>query len=211
MIKYKTVEKEASAEQVIEKSRFITYIAPVTSREEAEVFIKKIKERHKDATHNVPAYVIGDKAELHWASDDGEPSGTSGMPMLHLLTGEGLTNVVVVVTRYFGGIKLGTGGLSRAYAGSARLGIDAAGICAMQDINVLKFKIDYSLYGKLQNLESGDSFTIKDTDFTDAVRLTIEVPEEDTERLLGILSDLTNGACTRDSISIEKTLGKCKI
>ena len=109
MVNYKTVAEEASAEQIIEKSKFIGYIRSVESRDEAEAFIKEIRTMHKNATHNVPAYIIGEKSQLQWASDDGEPSGTSGAPMLHLLAGEGITSVVIVVTRYFGGIKLGTG------------------------------------------------------------------------------------------------------
>ncbi|MFR8853902.1 MAG: IMPACT family protein, partial [Oscillospiraceae bacterium] len=111
---YKTVEKEASASQIIEKSKFITYVKPVSSKEEADAFIAEIRKKHKDATHNVPAMVIGDKMQLQWASDDGEPQGTSGAPMVKLLTSEEITDTVIVVTRYFGGIKLGTGGLVRA-------------------------------------------------------------------------------------------------
>ena len=128
MILYKTVAGEATAEQTIEKSRFITYVKPVSSREEADAFVKEIKAKHKDATHNVPAMVIGDKMQIQWASDDGEPSGTSGAPMVQMLVSEEITNVCLVVTRYFGGIKLGTGGLVRAYTSSAKLGIEAAGI-----------------------------------------------------------------------------------
>ena len=211
MIKFKTVEKTASAEQTIEKSKFITYISPASSVAEAEAFIAAIREKHRDATHNVPVYIIGEKSELQWASDDGEPSGTSGAPMLHLLEGEEITNVVIVVTRYFGGIKLGTGGLSRAYTGSAKLGIDAAGICGMQDISILKFSLDYSYYGKLKNLEDSDVFTIVNTDFTDVVEVTLEAPEEDTARIVEIITDLTNGRCREVDIDLEKKLGKCKI
>ena len=125
---YSTVAKEASAEQTIEKSRFITYVRPVSTREEADAFIAEIKKKHKDATHNVPAMVIGEGFQIQWASDDGEPQGTSGAPIVQMLVQEGITNVAVVVTRYFGGIKLGTGGLVRAYTSSAKLGLEAAGI-----------------------------------------------------------------------------------
>lgn len=106
MLLYKTVAGRAQAEQEIEKSRFIAYIAPVSSKEEGDAFIASIRAKHKDATHNVPAMVIGDKMQVQWASDDGEPQGTSGAPMVQLLTQEGITNVCIVVTRYFGGIKL---------------------------------------------------------------------------------------------------------
>ncbi|HUM55793.1 MAG TPA: YigZ family protein, partial [Bacillota bacterium] len=105
---YKTVAGEASARQTIEKSRFIARIKPVSSKKEADDFIEGIRKKNKDATHNVPAMVLGDKFQIQWASDDGEPQGTSGAPILYMLIREGITNVVVVVTRYFGGIKLGT-------------------------------------------------------------------------------------------------------
>ena len=114
MILYKTVGKAAQAEQIIEKSRFITHVRPVTSREEADSFFAEIKKEYKDATHNVPAMVIGDKFQIQWASDDGEPQGTSGAPIVQMLVNEEITNVALVVTRYFGGVKLGTGGLVRA-------------------------------------------------------------------------------------------------
>ena len=130
---YKTVEKEASASQIIEKSKFITYVKPVSSKEEADAFIAEIRKKHKDATHNVPAMVIGDKMQLQWASDDGEPQGTSGAPMVKLLTSEEITDTVIVVTRYFGGIKLGTGGLVRAYTSSAKMGLESAGVCGVYE------------------------------------------------------------------------------
>ena len=126
---YSTVLKQAQAEQIIEKSRFIAYVSPASTKEEADAFIASIRKKHKDATHNVPAMVLGEKFQVQWASDDGEPQGTSGAPMVQLLVSEGITDVVIVVTRYFGGIKLGTGGLVRAYTSSAKLGLEAAGVC----------------------------------------------------------------------------------
>ena len=153
MVYYKTAAKYGEVEQTIEKSRFIGYIKPVQNREEAEAFIAEIRALHRSATHNVPAYVIGEKSEMQWASDDKEPSGTAGAPILHLLNGEGITNVAVVVTRYFGGIKLGTGGLARAYGGTARLALDAAGVAEVKEMDLLTFGIDYTYYGKIQNSE----------------------------------------------------------
>ncbi|MCR4601386.1 MAG: YigZ family protein [Clostridia bacterium] len=211
MLKYKTIKKEATAEQVIERSRFISYIASAGSREEAEAFIASIKEKHRDATHNVPAYIIGPGLELQWASDDGEPSGTSGAPMLHLLSGQGITNVVIVVTRYFGGIKLGTGGLMRAYTSSARLALEAAGICGVQDMSILRFRIDYRLYGKLQNMEAEGKFRIADAQFTDAVEMTLELPLENEQEIRGIISELTNGAVNEKNMETEHTLGKFEL
>lgn len=149
---YKTVRREAEATQTIEKSKFIAYVKPVESKEEAEAFIAAIRKKHRDATHNVPAMVIGDKFQIQWASDDGEPQGTSGAPMVQMLVKEGVTNVVVVVTRYFGGIKLGTGGLVRAYTSSAKLGLAAAEVCSVQEICSMNVTVDYTYLQKLQNM-----------------------------------------------------------
>ncbi len=211
MVYYKTVAGYAEAEQTIDKSRFISYIKPVESREEAESFIKEIRTMHKSATHNVPAYVIGDKSQLQWASDDGEPSGTSGAPMLHMFVGEGITNVCVVVTRYFGGIKLGTGGLVRAYTSSARLALEAAGICEVKELDLIKFKIDYSYYGKVQNWEQEGTFVIVDSVFQDKVELTLQTDPENTQSIINMLSELTGGVCNNNTIVVEKILGKNQI
>lgn len=151
---YKTVRKQAEAVQVIDKSRFIAHVFPVESREEADAFLAEIREKYKDATHNVPAMVIGDKSQIQWASDDGEPQGTSGAPMVQMMVKEGLTNLIVVVTRYFGGIKLGTGGLVRAYTSSAKLGLEAAGVCSVREMAELTVKIDYPYLAKIQNMVS---------------------------------------------------------
>ena len=151
---YKTVRKQAEAVQVIDKSRFIAHVCPVESREEADAFLAEIREKYKDATHNVPAMVIGDKSQIQWASDDGEPQGTSGAPMVQMMVKEGLTNLIVVVTRYFGGIKLGTGGLVRAYTSSAKLGLEAAGVCSVREMAELTVKIDYPYLAKIQNMAS---------------------------------------------------------
>ena len=151
---YKTVRGESEVTQIIEKSKFIAHVRHVETREEADEFVSEIRSRYKDATHNVPAMVIGDKFQIQWASDDGEPQGTSGAPMVQMLVKEGITNIAIVVTRYFGGIKLGTGGLVRAYTGSAKAGIEAAGICSVQEICSVKIKTDYPYLAKLQNMAS---------------------------------------------------------
>ena len=144
MILYKTVAGEAITERIISKSRFVSHVKPIGSKEEGELFIKKIKTEYKDATHNVPAIVVGEKQQIKWASDDGEPQGTSGAPMLHYLVEEGLTNLAIVVTRYFGGIKLGTGGLVRAYTSGARAVVEAAGIVKAKEMNRIRAEIEYS-------------------------------------------------------------------
>jgi len=200
---YKTILKEAVAEQIIEKSKFITYVKPVETKEEADEFISQIKSKHKDATHNVPAMVIGEKSQIQWASDDGEPQGTSGAPMVQMMVKEGLTNLVVVVTRYFGGVKLGTGGLVRAYTSSAKLGIEAAQICSVREICEIKIKTDYSYLAKLQNMSydrlvpelQGEDlqFVIGDIEYTDKIILRIFVLPEDEKNALNMVANLTSG------------------
>lgn len=194
---YSTVMKEASAEQVIERSRFIAYVSPAASREEAEAFIASVRKKHKDATHNVPAMVLGDKMQIQWASDDGEPQGTSGAPMVQMLVKEGITNTVVVVTRYFGGIKLGTGGLVRAYTSSAKLGLEAAGVCDMEEMTVLTCEMEYSHLAKVQNMagEGGGGYAIEDIRYTDVVTLDISCLPENAESVESLLANLTAGRC----------------
>lgn len=205
MIQYKTAAKEAHAEQIIEKSRFIAYVKPVETKEEADAFIAKIRAEHKTATHNVPAFVIGDQFQLQWASDDGEPQGTSGAPMVQMLVKEEITNVVIVVTRYFGGIKLGTGGLVRAYTSSAKLGLEAAGICQVKEMSVLQFKVDYSYLSKVQNLAQGGKFSIMDTVYEADVTLKIVTEIEDAEEIKTLFTNLTAGSAVLISQSTELT------
>lgn len=207
MIQYNTIQKEGSAEQTIDKSRFIAYVCPVDSKEEADVFIAKIKAKHKDATHNVPAMVIGDKFQIQWASDDGEPQGTSGAPMVQMLVKEGLTNLVVVVTRYFGGIKLGTGGLVRAYTGSAKLGIEAAGLCAVKDMCLVSVKLDYTYLSKLQNLSQNENFEILDLIYEDLVKAVLSVEPERKEDLRKLIANLTSGT----SVFLEEKIEQIKV
>ena len=193
MNRYTTVAKEASAEQVIDRSRFIAHIARAFSKEEADAFIAGIRAQYKDATHNVPAFIVGEKSELKWTSDDGEPQGTSGPPMLQMLEREGLTNLVCVVTRYFGGIKLGTGGLVRAYTSSAKLALEAAGIHAVRDVVKMTLEIPYTLLGKVQNLEKSEPFTIEETTYTDTVTLDLSMDLEDAERVRALFMEVSAG------------------
>ncbi len=189
---YSTVRGEGQAEQIIDKSRFIAYVSPAETKEEADAFIASIKKKHKDATHNVPAMVIGDKFQIQWASDDGEPQGTSGAPMVMMMVNAGITNVCVVVTRYFGGIKLGTGGLARAYTSSAKLGLEAAGICEVWEQSCLTFSFDYTYLAKLQNM-AGDLFEIQDLRYTDVVEADLTCDPEKTLELQGLITNLTQG------------------
>ena len=199
MERYRTIKERASAEQIIEKSRFIAHISPAETKEAADAFIAEIKASYKDATHNVPAMVIGESQQIQWASDDGEPQGTSGAPMVQLIVSEGLTNVVVVVTRYFGGVKRGTGGLVRAYSSSARLAIDKAGICSVCDIRSLRVDVDYSSYEKIKRSsaetldQSSTAFIIEDAEYTDRVGLTLLTLEENGDSLAEMIVNMTGG------------------
>ena len=205
---YKTVRKQAEAVQVIDKSRFIAHVCPVESREEADAFLAEIREKYKDATHNVPAMVIGDKSQIQWASDDGEPQGTSGAPMVQMMVKEGLTNLIVVVTRYFGGLKLGTGGLVRAYTSSAKLGLEAAGVCSVREMAELTVKIDYPYLAKIQNmaseqldLEEADregeenlsNFRIANIQYTDKIDMKIQTFPGSLKNVELLFQNITSG------------------
>lgn len=209
MERYRTVKKAATTESVIERSRFIAHVAPVPDRESADEFVREIKSRYKDATHNVPAMVIGDKQQIQWASDDGEPQGTSGPPIVQLIVSEGLTNVAVVVTRYFGGIKLGTGGLVRAYTGSARKAIEEAGICSVCDVSLIKFAVDYSSFERLRKSASEeisddpDSFVIEDVEYIDKVVMTLIVQNEGRDGLVQMITNVTGG---KGKVTEEKSV-----
>ena len=195
MLLYKTVAGRAQAEQEIEKSRFIAYIAPVSSKEEGDAFIAEIRAKHKDATHNVPAMVVGDKMQIQWASDDGEPQGTSGAPMVQLLTGMELTNVCIVVTRYFGGTKLGTGGLVRAYSSSARLAVEAAGIREVKEMTVVDISIEYTYLAKLQNVARERGWLIEDEVYEDKVKMKLICASEEADTMMKMLAEITAGSC----------------
>lgn len=202
MILYKTVKEEAIAEQVIDKSRFITHVCPVETKEEADEFIKKIKMEHKSATHNVPAMVIGEKFQIQWASDDGEPQGTSGAPIVQMLVNEGVTNVAVVVTRYFGGIKLGTGGLVRAYTSSAKLGIEAARVCEVKELTCLEVKMDYTYLQIFQNMAKNQPFEIGEIKYEEKITINFLTEPENVASIREHIAGVTSGTAV---VISEKT------
>jgi uncharacterized YigZ family protein len=191
--KYKTVRQQSSAEIVIKKSRFIGYAKPVESEEEAVAFINEIKQLHKQATHNCSAYMVGERDQFQKASDDGEPSGTAGKPILEVIKHKGIKNVAVVVTRYFGGIMLGAGGLVRAYTDGAVAGIEAAD----EIVNVLHREVfvdvDYTWYGKLENELHGKGTRVGGTDFTDRVIVRCLPKAPEAEAFIAWITDLTQG------------------
>lgn len=189
---YRTVLKEASAEFIEKRSRFIASVKPVKSEEEALLFLDSLKKKYWDAKHNVYAYII-EENNIQRYSDDGEPAGTAGVPVLDMIKKEGLSNLVVVVTRYFGGILLGTGGLVHAYSKSAKLGVEAAEPIDMVLCRDVKIYLDYSLLGKVQNEILGKNLKITDTEYTDSIILSVRVPEENAESFKDYMIDKTNG------------------
>lgn len=193
MVLYKTIKREAVCEQIIEKSRFIAHIAPVESREEAENFINAIKKEHKSATHNVPVMVIGDKMQLQWASDDGEPQGTSGFPILSMLVNENITNVAIVVTRYFGGIKLGTGGLVRAYTSSAKKALESAGTAEATEVVKATVEADYTYLSAIQKQESTGAFKIGNIEYGEKIVLECLTEKENLANMIERIAEATYG------------------
>jgi uncharacterized YigZ family protein len=194
---YGTVLGPGTAEQTIERSRFICYVSPASTREEAEEFFAAIRKKHKDATHNVPAMVIGDKMQIQWASDDGEPQGTSGAPMVQMLVSSGITNVAVVVTRYFGGIKLGTGGLVKAYGNGAKGVLAAADEAGLFEELVAKkdfsFTTDYSLYKLIKNNMELFHISSLTEDFGTEIKITGQIHESEYQVFISKLLDISNG------------------
>src|SRR5690606_25124634 len=171
-----TAGSSASAELLIQKSRFIGYAARAESEQEALDFINSIKEQHRSANHNCSAYLLGEHDSIQKANDDGEPSGTAGVPMLEVLKKKELKDTVIVVTRYFGGIKLGSGGLIRAYGKAASEALKAAGIVERRLHLIMKVSIDYTWLGKVENEVRQSVYPLKDIQYTDGVSLLVHVP-----------------------------------
>ena len=209
MVLYKSIYEYAEAEYIVEKSRFIAHASPAETTEEAKLFVAEIKEKYKDATHNIPAFIVGPGMEHQWASDDGEPQGTSGMPVLKLISASELTNVVIVVTRYFGGIKLGTGGLARAYTHAAKLAIEEAGICEVREGVSLTYKFDYTYLSKLQSIADDSGFAIEDIKYTEVIEATLSCMSEESERIKSLVADISGGKA--ELINEEIKLAKYRI
>jgi uncharacterized YigZ family protein len=191
--RYYTVKGYGEHEIVIQKSRFIAYVNRVQTEEEAQTFIQEIKKKHWDATHNCSAYMIGENNQIQKANDDGEPSGTAGVPMLEVLKKKDLKDTVVVVTRYFGGIKLGAGGLIRAYGKATSEGIKATGVVERKLMRVMHTKIDYTWLGKVENELRSSIYQIKDIHYLDQVEIETYVEENQTASFTDWMTELTNG------------------
>lgn len=195
---YKVLYSEATAEFAEKKSRFISYLKPVETEEEAAEFIDSIKKKHWDARHNCSAAVIGKNNEFSRCSDDGEPSGTAGKPMLEVLIGEKIHNMAVVVTRYFGGTLLGTGGLVRAYQRSVKEGLAVAKILEKTTGFKLCIETDYNGVGKIQYLAAQAGVFILDSEYSDKVLMSIMVSKEDAEGFIKKVTEATNGQAKID-------------
>ena len=205
---YRTVEQLGQDEVVIEKSTFIGYAKPVENEEAALAFIQEIKKKHRDATHNVPAYVLGEHNEVQRCNDDGEPSGTAGVPVLEVLKKENVRNVAIVVTRYFGGIKLGTGGLVRAYTKGAKIALESAKIITRVLYQTVIISVDYTLLGSLQNQLKLKQYGIRDDVYEDVVHLHVWVEEEDVPNFKAQVIEWTNGrAAIADGELCYRTVG----
>lgn len=199
-----TIKNDFIFEEEIKKSRFICHLKRVTSEEEARDFITSIKKQHHKANHNVSAFTIGEHQEIQRSSDDGEPSGTAGVPMLEILKKRELTNLVAVVTRYFGGIKLGAGGLIRAYAGSVNHTIDAVGLVKIVEQTQLDLHMDYGLFDNVSRYLATAGLAIADSVFTDKVVISVFADTADIEDLKLDLIEQFHG-------KLELTVGDKKL
>ena len=203
-MEYRTIRQDGQAQEEIKKSRFICHAKRVYSEEEARDFIAAIKKEHYKATHNCSAFIVGEKSEIKRTSDDGEPSGTAGVPMLGVMENHQVTNVCFVVTRYFGGTKLGAGGLIRAYAGSVALAIKEIGLIEIKEQAGLRLKMSYSQYQNFDNFLKAEDLTEFDTEFTDLVATTIYIDKQEKEPLEQKLVEFFNGKIQIDDQGLRE-------
>lgn len=190
---YYTVKGYGEHEIEIQRSRFIAYIQRAETEEEAQEFIQMIKKKNWNATHNCSAYMIGENDQIQKANDDGEPSGTAGVPILEVLKKKHLKNTVVVITRYFGGIKLGAGGLIRAYGKATSEGLNATGIVERKLMRIMHTTIDYTWLGKIENELRSSVFQIKEIHYLDKVEIETYVEEAQTEEFHEWMTEMTSG------------------
>lgn len=189
---YRTLRQSGSDELIIQKSRFIGYAAPCETEEDALAFLQQIRTKHKDATHNCYAYVIGRNMGVMRYSDDGEPGGTAGLPIMEVIKAQGVTNCCVVVTRYFGGILLGAGGLVRAYTQGCAVALKAAQVVVMEPSRQYLCEVAYPLWDKVQHTLRTLPVQLLSTEFTTAVTFTLLVREKDSGSVLSTLTQTTD-------------------
>ena len=195
-MEFRTIKEDGQVQEEIKKSRFICHAKRVYSEEEARDFITAIKKEHYKATHNCSAFIVGERSEIKRTSDDGEPSGTAGVPMLGVLENHNLTNVCVVVTRYFGGIKLGAGGLIRAYAGSVALAVKEIGIIEIKEQVGIQIHMTYAQYQEYGNFLKEHNLIELETNFTDQVDTMIFIDKEKKDGIKSDLIEFFNGKVT---------------
>ena len=197
---YKIVIEGGEGEIVEKKSRFIATVQPVETEEEAVAFIESMKKKYWDARHNCSAFVIGSRNEITRCSDDSEPSGTAGRPMLEVLLGQEVHNVAVVVTRYFGGVLLGTGGLVRAYTRAVQEGLANSQVATLAFGTEVKVETDYNGIGKLQYILGKAGVPVQNSEYTDIVTLKIFLLQEQKEQILKEMTEATAGKCRIEEI-----------
>ena len=197
---YYTVRRKSTSELSVKHSKFIAFCASVSDPDEADLFVKSIKKEYSDATHAPYAYILGERGDKSRASDDGEPSGTSGAPILDAIKGEGLTNTVVVVVRYFGGIKLGTGGLTRAYGDSALAALRVAEKDAYEKCTIYTVACDYSAAAPIQAKAFSQGGLCLDTSYVNGVSLTVGIPVGQEDAFLSAVADVTSGRAVIDKV-----------
>jgi len=205
--RYHTVKQAGEHEINIQRSRFIAHIKRAETENEAQEFIQAMKKKHWDATHNCSAYLIGENDQIQKANDDGEPSGTAGVPILEVLKKRKLKDTVVVVTRYFGGIKLGTGGLIRAYGKATSEGLEAIGIVERKLTQIIHVKIDYTWLGKIEKKLRASDYKIKEIHYFDIVEVETYVDESQVMAFMDWMVEITNGQCNMkqgDTLYLEE-------
>jgi uncharacterized YigZ family protein len=206
---YYTVKGYGEHEIEIQKSRFIAYIERAETEEQAQDFIQKIKKKNWNATHNCSAYMIGENDQIQKANDDGEPSGTAGVPILEVLKKKHLKDTVVVITRYFGGIKLGAGGLIRAYGKATSEGIAATGVVERKLMRIMHTNLDYTWLGKVENELRSSIYILKEIHYLDNVEVETFVEESQTDAFIEWMTEMTNGQAkvkTGEGIYMEEII-----
>jgi uncharacterized YigZ family protein len=193
LVEYTTVAGPGEAVLVEKKSKFIAQVRPVSSAEEAEAFVEEVRKAHWSATHNVPAYIIGINQNIQKFSDDGEPSGTAGLPILEIMKAYSVVDAAIVVTRYFGGTLLGRGGLIRAYGGAAKEALRNAGIVRMLPATRVRVTVDYGTAGKVQNELLTAGIAISDTEYLADVTFDLRLLEGDIQRVEDLVREVTAG------------------
>ena len=206
MADYKILLEESTGEIIEKKSRFIAYIKPVSNEDEASQFIESIRKKHYDARHNCSAFVIGDNNEISRCNDDGEPSGTAGRPMLEVLTKEGYHNVCAVVTRYFGGVLLGTGGLIRAYQGSLKEGLDNAKKAKVIEGIRQHITVSYNDIGKILNSSKEDGYILENVEYGENIAFDLITEKEAYDKAFKDITNITNGQAKADEPVLDKII-----